>query len=100
MDEIAAKEKEYACKRAHLPKGKSMGCVFKNPPGYIAGELIEQCGFKGVREGGAVVAKEHANFIVNDNGATSRDVEILIDKIKKAVLEKFGVRLEEEIRRI
>lgn len=99
-DEIAAKEKAYACKRAHLPKGKSMGCVFKNPQGYTAGELIEKCGFKGVREGGAIVAQAHANFILNDNGATSRDVEILIDKIKTAVFEKFGVLLEEEIRRI
>lgn len=99
-EEIAVKEREYACKRAHLPKGKSMGCVFKNPPGYIAGELIEKCGFKGVRVGGAIVAKEHANFIINDGGATCRDVGILIEKIKTAVLEKFGVQLEEEIRRI
>lgn len=99
-EEITAKERAYACKRAHLPKGKSMGCVFKNPQGYTAGELIEKCGFKGTREGGAIVAEEHANFILNTNGATSRDVEVLIKKIKAVVLEKFGVQLEEEIRRI
>ena len=100
VEEITAKERAYACKRAHLPKGRSMGCVFKNPQGYTAGELIEKCGFKGVREGGAIVAEEHANFILNTNGATSRDVEILIKRIKAAVLEKYGVKLEEEIRRI
>ena len=99
-EEITAKERAYACKRAHLPKGKSMGCVFKNPQGYIAGELIEKCGFKGRREGGAIVAQEHANFILNEKGATARDVQRLIDEIKHAVFEEFGVILEEEIRRI
>ncbi|MBQ8428705.1 MAG: UDP-N-acetylmuramate dehydrogenase [Clostridia bacterium] len=100
VEEINAKEKAYACKRAHLPKGRSMGCVFKNPEGYTAGVLIEKCGLKGKRVGGAVVAQEHANFILNDNGATCRDVQTLMEIIKQAVLEKFGVSLEEEIRRI
>ena len=87
-------------KRAHLPKGKSMGCVFKNPQGGSAGALIEGAGLKGVRVGGAKVSEQHANFIINDQNATAKDICLLIQKIKAAVYEKYGVVLEEEIRYI
>ncbi|MBR2321950.1 MAG: UDP-N-acetylmuramate dehydrogenase, partial [Clostridia bacterium] len=85
-------------KRVHLPKGKSMGCVFKNPQGGSAGALIEGAGLKGVRVGGAKVSELHANFIINDQNATAKDICLLIQKIKAAVYEKYGVVLEEEIR--
>lgn len=97
-EEILKKMREYRQRRAHLPKGKSMGCVFKNPDGKIAGKLIEGAGLKGLRVGGAVVSTEHANFIVNDRNATSAQIKALIAFIKNAVFAQYKIRLEEEIR--
>ena len=90
----------WLAKRVHLPKGKSMGCVFKNPQAVSAGALIEGADLKGMRIGGAKVSEEHANFIINDQMATAEDVRTLIQKIKDVVYEKYGVELEEEIRYI
>lgn len=87
-------------KRSHLPKGRSMGCVFKNPQGISAGALIENAGLKGFRRGGAKVSEQHANFIINDQNATRQEVCALIQIIKNAVYMQCGVRLEEEIRYI
>lgn len=91
--------------RAHLPKGKSLGCVFKNPPPLVAderrisaGALIEQAGMKGRKIGGAAVSETHANFIINEGGATYENVRSLIEEVRRAVYETHGVRLEEEIR--
>jgi UDP-N-acetylmuramate dehydrogenase len=84
--------------RKALPKGRSMGCVFKNPQGAFAGKLIEGAGLKGMRVGGAVVSKEHANFIINDNRATASDIKALIGVIKNAVFAQYKIRLQEEIR--
>ena len=94
---ILQKEKDYLQKRAHLPKGKSMGCVFKNPNGISAGELIENAGLKGKKMGGAYISEEHANFIINDGNATPQDIRDLIVFIKETVLKQNGVLLEEEI---
>lgn len=81
------------------PKGKgSAGCIFKNPPGNSAGRLIDECGFKGMREGGAEVSQVHANFIVNSGGASARDIIILMNSIRDAVLKKKGIALEPEIK--
>ncbi len=96
--EIEEEEERYLLRRKHLPKGKSMGCVFKNPEGGFAGALIEGSGLKGLRVGGAAVSTEHANFIINDRGATSADIRALITMIKNAVRSQYGVDLEEEIR--
>ena len=63
-----------------------------------AGRLIEELGFKGARVGGASVSPEHANFIVNDGGATARDVLQLLGQLQEMVFEQTGVRLEPEIR--
>ncbi|MES2121497.1 MAG: UDP-N-acetylmuramate dehydrogenase [Chlamydiota bacterium] len=79
---------------------KSAGCVFRNPPGQSAGALIEQCGLKGVKVGGAEVSILHANFIVNKGGATSQDILALSEIIAKRVKETTGVDLEMEIRPI
>ena len=97
-EEIAKNEEYYLSKRLHLPKGKSMGCVFKNPPSAFAGDLIERSGLKGFRIGGAKISEEHANFIINDRNALSSDVKALIAVAKNAVRSQYGVRLEEEIR--
>ncbi len=74
------------------------GSVFKNPPGAAAAQLIEQLGFKGQAEGGARVSERHANFIINENNATARDVRTLMTRIQKVVLEKTGVALEPEVK--
>ena len=86
--------------RKRLPKGRSMGCVFKNPEGDSAGRLIDLAGLKGARIGGAVVSPEHANFIIAERGAKREDIVRLIDRMKREVYKKFQIRLEEEIRYI
>ncbi len=85
--------------REHLPKGRSAGCIFVNPAGISAGELIDRCGLKGLSVGGAFVSKVHANFIINGGGSAS-DVEELIALVKREVLRKTGILLREEVRRI
>lgn len=75
----------------------SCGSVFKRPPGYYAGQLIQECGLQGVRIGGAEVSRKHAGFIVNVDHATSEDYLKLIDHVKEKVYEKFNVRLETEV---
>lgn len=78
----------------------SAGSVFKRPAGHFAGALIEQCGLKGLSVGGARVSEKHAGFIVNTGGATARDVETLIGRIRETVLRETGVLLECEIKRM
>lgn len=99
--EVQAKMNEYnERRRKSQPPGASLGSIFKNPPGDFAGRLIEKAGLKGARIGGAQVSPIHANFIVNDQGATASDINRLIHKIQKTVLDRFGVQLELEIERI
>jgi len=77
---------------------RSCGSVFRNPPGDIAARLIEDCGLKGTRVGGAVVSDKHANFIVNDAGASAADIERLIEHVAGVVERTRGVRLVPEVR--
>lgn len=80
------------------PEGvASLGCVFKNPGKTAAGFLIEEAGLKGVRVGGARVSTVHANFIVNEGGATARDVIVLMNLVRDRVREQTGFTLEPEI---
>lgn len=96
--EIAARMAEVAAKRrVALPKQPNAGSIFKNPPGQFAGKLLEECGLKGRRVGGAEVSPVHANVIVNTGGATAEDVKRLMEEMKKAVRERFGVELQPEI---
>ncbi|MFH1458313.1 MAG: UDP-N-acetylmuramate dehydrogenase [Candidatus Omnitrophota bacterium] len=74
------------------------GCIFRNPPGYTAGRLIDLCGLKGKESGGAVVSKRHANFILNLRSARCSDVLKLMNIMKKKVKRKFDINLEPEIR--
>ena len=76
---------------------KNSGCIFKNPRGVSAGALIDRAGLKGLQIGGAVVSDKHANFIIAQNGCTSRDVLRLIEAIKQRVKEQFDLDLELEI---
>jgi UDP-N-acetylmuramate dehydrogenase len=75
----------------------SCGSVFKRPPGYYAGALIEEAGLKGERCGGAEISCKHAGFILNVANASASDVYRLIRRIEERVMERFGVRLEREV---
>lgn len=98
-DEVAARRKRYHEHRLRTqPKGRSVGSVFKNPPGDFAGRLIETAGMKGRRVGGAVVSEKHANFILNEGEATAADLEALIDLVRDTVRSRHGVELELEAR--
>jgi len=98
-EQIAARITEVTAKRrGALPKQPNAGSIFKNPPGLFAGRLLEECGLKGRRVGGAEISPVHANVIVNLGGATAADVGALMDEMKKAAKEKFGIDLVPEIR--
>jgi UDP-N-acetylmuramate dehydrogenase len=85
--------------RNHPAGVRSAGCFFKNPPeGEPAGRLIDRAGLKGRRVGGAVVSEKHANYIVNTGGATATDIMTLMNAVRTAVAERFGVRLEPEVK--
>jgi UDP-N-acetylmuramate dehydrogenase len=73
------------------------GCIFKNPKGVSAGRLIDLCGLKGVKIGGAYISRRHGNFILNLGTATLADVLGLMDLAKKRVKKKFNINLEPEI---
>jgi UDP-N-acetylmuramate dehydrogenase len=75
----------------------SAGSIFKKIEGVGAGRLIDQCGLKGFRIGGAQISHIHANILVNLGGATAADVRALVAHAQRAVAEKFGQRLEPEI---
>lgn len=99
VDDQQAIYDRYIERRARTqPKGNSCGSVFKNPEGGHAGQLIEACGLKGTRRGGAAISTLHANFIVNENGATCEDILWLIDLCKRRVQEQFGIDLDEEVK--
>ena len=74
------------------------GCVFKNPPGDSAGRLIDSCGLKGSKIGGAEVSLKHGNFILNSGNASSGDVLALMRLIKKEVKKKYNISLKPEIK--
>lgn len=79
---------------------KSAGCVFRNPPAHSAGALIQQCGLKGKKIGGAEVSPVHANFLINRENATAKDILELAQFVKQVVKEQTGVDLDMEIRHI
>jgi UDP-N-acetylmuramate dehydrogenase len=87
-------------RREHQPGGHNCGSVFVNPiPGQIsAGELIDRCGLRGARHGGALVSPKHANFIQAEESATAADVRALIEHVREVVEEKTGITLRSEVR--
>jgi UDP-N-acetylmuramate dehydrogenase len=97
-DETMARLAEDLRRRAaSLPSEPSCGCVFRNPPGAVAGRLIEQAGLAGRRVGDAQISPRHANFIVNLGRARARDVWELIGAAREAVRERTGLVLELEV---
>ena len=85
-------------RRASMPSGRpNAGSIFKNPPGDYAGRLIELCGLKGTRRGGAEISVEHANVIVNTGGARAVDVLELMAMMYQRVLTEHGVVLQPEL---
>ncbi|MDR3231236.1 MAG: UDP-N-acetylmuramate dehydrogenase [Synergistaceae bacterium] len=90
---------EFRRVRSIQPQGKrSAGCAFKNPPGDSAGRLLDFCGCKGLRVGGAEVSEAHANFILNVDRALGDDIFELMELCRDIVFQKAGVRLEPEIK--
>lgn len=93
MDELTVKRREK--QPLNYP---SAGSTFKRPEGHFAGALIEGAGLKGFSVGGAAVSTKHAGFVINTGGATACDVMELIRRIQEIVFEKYGVRLEPEVK--
>jgi UDP-N-acetylenolpyruvoylglucosamine reductase len=86
-------------RKATQPTNKrTFGSVFKNPAGELgAGRMLEECGLKGHRIGGAVISPKHANFIENADGATTADCLALMVEARRRARERFGVTLEREV---
>lgn len=78
----------------------SAGSTFKRPEGYFAGKLIQDAGLRGFRVGGAQVSEKHCGFVINAGGATAADVMELMRQVSDKVEEKFGVRLEPEVKKL
>ena len=91
----ALMDKRSASQPLQLPNA---GSVFRNPPGNHAAKLIEGCGLKGKRIGGAQVSEKHANFIVNTGGATAADIENLINEVRAQVLQQTAIELHPEVK--
>jgi UDP-N-acetylmuramate dehydrogenase len=85
-------------KRQHQPLAqRSAGCVFRNPEGHSAGQLVDQAGCKGLVCGAATVSTLHANFIIAETDCTSADVRTLIQMVRDRVFDRFGLWLQTEI---
>ena len=99
-DEIYARMRELSeARRQKQPlEFPSAGSYFKRPEGHFAGKLIEDAGLKGLSVGGAAVSEKHAGFIINRGGARASDILELEAKVIETVYEKFGIRLEREVR--
>jgi UDP-N-acetylmuramate dehydrogenase len=102
IEALKARRKELLLKRnaAQPVQHPNAGSIFKNPAGGYAAKLIEECGLKGTRFGGAVISEQHANFIVNDEGAQATDVVDAINHVRRVVYDRTGVELEPEIQLI
>ena len=86
-------------RKSREPHGvPNAGSIFKNPPNDYAGRLIEACGLKGRRVGGAEVSPVHANWLVNADGASAKDFLALVEIVRAAVVERFGITLELEVK--
>jgi UDP-N-acetylmuramate dehydrogenase len=98
--EIDAEVRALRVRRAERePKAvANAGSIFKNPPGHFAGKLIEDCGLKGRRAGGAEVSPKHANWIVNTGGARAADVLALVAVTRAEVRARHGIDLELEVK--
>ncbi len=99
-EELNRKRKEFIVHRNQVQPVEipNAGCIFKNPKEHKAAILIDECGLKGTKYGGAMVSTKHANFIVNYDNATAHDVIELVKIIRSRVLEKTSIDLELEVK--
>ena len=94
-----AEQAEY--RKTHQPQGiRTAGSTFKNPPNMRAWELIKNSGADKLKFGGATMSTQHCNFLQNDGTASAEDIEKLCNEIVKKVEDKFGVRLEMEVKTV
>lgn len=96
MDRVAELTKQR--KEKQPLEYPSAGSTFKRPVGYFAGKLIDDCGLRGFRVGGAQVSEKHCGFVINCEEATAADVVNLIAQVRERVQEQFDVYLETEVR--
>jgi UDP-N-acetylmuramate dehydrogenase len=99
-EEIKAEVRELNTRRkaAQPTNRRTFGSVFKNPDHELsAGRMLEACGLKGHRSGGARISPKHANFVENADGATTADAIALMAEARRRAHEQFGVRLEHEV---
>ena len=101
-EEIRAKMAELRAKRlAKQPlEYPSAGSTFKRPEGYFAGKLIMDAGLRGYTVGGAQVSEKHCGFVINRGDATAADIRKLMEDVENRVMERFGVRLEPEVKMV
>ena len=99
-EQLAAEMADFAQRRRDKQplEWPSAGSTFKRPEGYFAGKLIEDAGLKGFAVGGAQVSEKHAGFVINKGGATCSQVLSLMEQVSNIVYDKFGVRLEPEVK--
>lgn len=99
-EEIRAYMRDLAARRREKQplEYPSAGSTFKRPEGHFAAALIDQCGLKGLRVGGAMVSEKHAGFVVNVGNATCSDILNLMEQVKQRVFQATGVELEPEVR--
>ena len=98
VDAIKERMDSYSdVRKGSQPVAPSAGCIFKNPHNDYAGRLIDELGLKNLSIGGAEVSGKHGNFIINQGGSTSKDVQCLIALIQKRVKEERGIDLEPEV---
>ena len=95
MEELAAQRKSK--QPLEYP---SAGSTFKRPEGYFAGKLIDDAGLRGFQVGGAQVSEKHCGFVINRGDATAEDVMELCRQVQEKVFQKFGVRMDMEIRKL
>ena len=87
---------EYRSKSQPL-SAKTSGCIFKNIASGSSGELLDRAGFKGLQFKGMKISEKHANFMVNEGGATAKDVEAFIELVREKIMLQYGVELDVEV---
>lgn len=97
FDKNRVKEIKELRESKHPLDKPSLGSTFKNPSGDFAARLISECGLKGTIIGGAQIAEKHPNFVLNINNASFEDITKILTLVKKEVMNKFNIKLEEEI---
>ena len=100
IEEITALSRKLSAQRIEKQplEYPSAGSTFKRPEGYFAGKLIMDSDLRGYRVGGAQVSEKHCGFVINAGGATAEDVVTLMKNVTDIVYEKFGVKLEPEVK--